>query len=214
MPGSQGLWLAIAALAAIGGAFLVLGGFVALARLRLGAFLARSLAGLLLLVAAGTAWLLTAGISGMAALTREETAARVRVTPAAPQLFDAQVTWPDGRTASYLIAGDQLYVDAHIVKWKPIANWLGLHTAYRLDRIGGRYRDVAQEATARRTVHPLTAPPPLGADLVAWRERTPWATEWLLDAEYGSAAFVPVSAPTELEVRVSTSGLLIRPAPR
>jgi len=26
-------------------------------------------------------------------------------------------------------------VDAHILKWKPIVNFLGLHTAYELDRV-------------------------------------------------------------------------------
>jgi hypothetical protein len=34
----------------------------------------------------------------------------------------------------------------------------------------------------------------------------------LLDAEYGSGTFVPADKPAELEVRVSTSGLLIRKA--
>ena len=32
----------------------------------------------------------------------------------------------------------------------------------------------------------------------------------LLDAEYGSASYVAVTRPADLEVRVSTSGLLIR----
>ncbi len=215
MTGSgSGLWIAFAALAASGGLVLVLGGFVSLARLRVLSFLGRACAGLLLLVVAGIAWTLTAGLAGVQALTKEEVAARVRVTPAGPQRFDAQVTWPDGRSASYLIAGDQVLIDAHVLKWKPAANWLGLHTSYRLDRIAGRYRDVQQEATARRTVHALAPPAPLGFDLVAWRERAPWAAAWLLDAAYGSATFVPVTEPAELEVRVSTSGLLIRPVER
>jgi hypothetical protein len=34
----------------------------------------------------------------------------------------------------------------------------------------------------------------------------------LLDAEYGSATFIPVTRPAELELRVSTTGLLIREA--
>jgi hypothetical protein len=34
----------------------------------------------------------------------------------------------------------------------------------------------------------------------------------LLDAEYGSASFVPVTRPTDLELRVSSTGLLIREA--
>jgi hypothetical protein len=35
----------------------------------------------------------------------------------------------------------------------------------------------------------------------------------LLDAEYGSGTFVPVTRPAEFEVRVSTTGLLIREIP-
>ena len=34
----------------------------------------------------------------------------------------------------------------------------------------------------------------------------------LLDAEYGSGTFVPVTRPAAFEVRVSTTGLLIREA--
>lgn len=209
---SATLWLVLAAAAAVLGVVLVLGAFVALARLRILAFLFRALLGVVLLAGGAAIWLLTAGLGGVEALTRETVAARVKVRPAGPQLFDAAITFPDGRTANYLIAGDQVYLDAHVLKWKPIANWLGLHTSYRLDRIGGRYRDIHQEVTARRTVHPLHPPPAGGIDLVTWREQTPWATAWLLDAEYGSAAFVPVNGAADLELRVSTSGLLIRPA--
>ena len=56
---------------------------------------------------------------------------------------------------------------------------------------------------------------PLGkpqlVDLFALRSRYAWLGP-LVDAEYGSASFVPVTKPAELEVRVSPSGLLIREA--
>ena len=117
--------------------------------------------------------------------------------------------FPDGREAGFVIAGDELYVDAHILKWKPLANVLGLHTAYELDRIAGRYRSVEQERNALRTVYPLSAPRVV--DLFELRQRYAWLAP-LLDAEYGSASFVPVTKPAELEVRVSTTGLLIREA--
>ena len=90
----------------------------------------------------------------------------------------------------------------------PLANQLGLHTSYRLDRIGGRYRSVAQEMTAPRTVFALGAPG--GLDIVGLARRFPIAR--FFDAEYGSATYVPVQGPTELELKVSTSGLLLRPA--
>ncbi|MEW6688209.1 MAG: hypothetical protein AB1452_03850 [Pseudomonadota bacterium] len=48
-------------------------------------------------------------------------------------------------------------------------------------------------------------------DLFALRRRYAFL-EALLDAEYGSATFVPVAGPAELELRVSTTGLLLREA--
>jgi hypothetical protein len=149
------------------------------------------------------------GIRGYEAFTRETVAARISVVPSGPQRFDARVKFADGREAGFVIAGDELYVDAHILKWKAIANVLGLHTAYELDRIGGRYRSVEQERNSIRTIYPLGAPKVV--DLFDLRGKYAWLGP-VLDAEYGSASFVPVTKPAELEVRVSTSGLLIREA--
>ena len=84
---------------------------------------------------------------------------------------------------------------------------LGLNTSYRLDRIAGRYRTLEQENTAPRTVYQIDTPPVI--DLVALGRRLPLAD--FFDAEYGSATYVPVIEPAELELKVSTSGLLLRP---
>src|SRR6266850_1315211 len=89
------------------------------------------------------------------------------------------------------------------------ASLLGLSTAYELDRVGGRFRGIEQERSAPRTLHPLGQQKPL--DLFDLRKRYTFLAPFL-DAEYGSAAFVPVNEPAELELRVSTTGLLIRPA--
>ena len=61
--------------------------------------------------------------------------------------------------------------------------------------------------TAARTVFPLGTKKKV--DLFGLRRRYAFL-EPLLDADYGSASFVPVSEPAELELRVSTTGLLIR----
>ncbi|MDZ7801543.1 MAG: hypothetical protein U5K81_12225 [Trueperaceae bacterium] len=61
-----------------------------------------------------------------------------------------------GRAArTFALAGDQVWLDAQIVRWHPAANLVGLHTAYRLERIGGRYRTLDDERTAPRTVAAL-----------------------------------------------------------
>jgi len=108
---------------------------------------------------------------------------------------------------TYELAGDGIYVDAHILKWKPMANVLGLHTAYELDRVGGRYDDIARERSANRTLYSLVQDRPV--DLFGLRRRYGFLAP-LLDAEYGSGTFVPVRRRAEFEVRVSTTGLLIR----
>jgi hypothetical protein len=134
-------------------------------------------------------------------------AARISVRPAGPKRFLATFRFPDGRAETYDLAGDQIYVDAHILKWHPYANMIGLHTAYEIDRVAGRYRDIKDERDAMRTVHALGRDKPV--DLYALGRRFTFLAP-LLDAEYGSATFVPVTRPAELELRVSTSGLLMR----
>jgi hypothetical protein len=65
------------------------------------------------------------------------------------------------------------------------------------------------ERSAPRTVHALSRSKPV--DLYGLR-RTHTFLAPVVDAEYGSATFVPVRRPAELELRVSTTGLLIREA--
>jgi hypothetical protein len=167
------------------------------------------LAGLVLLSLGALAGAIAVGTHGYRALTREDVAARLMVQPAGPQRFEATVRFADGREAKFELAGDQVYVDAHIIKWKPIANALGLHTAYELDRIAGRYQAIEQERAALRTVHSLRRDRPV--DLPGLRQRYA-VLGTLFDAEYGSATFAPVTRTAIMEVRVSSTGLLIREA--
>lgn len=210
MPGDINLFLAAALLLGVLGGLLVLAGLAALLRARLLRFAGRTLAGLLLLSIGALAGAVSLGLQGYRALAREDLAAHLSVRPSGPQRFNVAVRFADGRETSYEVAGDEIYADARILKWKPFANVLGLHTAYELDRLAGRYRDIDRERTAPRTVHSLAVDKPV--NLFGLRQRFA-VLEPLLDAEYGSATYVPVTRPAELELRVSTSGLLLREAP-
>jgi len=191
------------------GLLVLVAALVSLFRVRPIAFAFRTLVGLLLLSLASIAGLVGLGIQGYRALTREDVVARLSVKPAAPQRFLVVFRTPDGRELPFEVAGDEVYVDAHILKWKPIANIIGLHTAYELDRLQGRYQDIKQERVAERTVHSLRQERPV--DLFGMRQRYAFMGA-LYDAEYGSATFVPVTKPAELELRISTTGLLMREA--
>ena len=146
-------------------------------------------------------------IQGYRALTHEETVAVVRTEPLGGRSFMAHFKFPDGREATYKLAGDALYVDAHILKWKPLVNILGLHTAYELDRVAGRYMDLKDELSSPRTVFSISQNKVL--NMFNLRQRY-FALSPLLDAEYGSAAFINMDKAAKLEIRVSTTGLLIR----
>jgi hypothetical protein len=168
---------------------------------------ARGLAGLLFLALAGLAAAIIVGLRQYRALTLEVLAATVTTEPAGPQRFRATILLPDKRLAMYDLAGDALYMDAHILKWHPWVNLLGLHTSYELDRVAGRYNEVSDERARPHTAYELARP--------AWIDLFAIARRHLLgplvDAEYGSAAFVAGTRPARYEVRVSTTGLLIRP---
>jgi hypothetical protein len=206
----SGSLLAIAALLfGACGAVLIAAAVVAFARMRPFGFVVRTLGGLLLLSLCALAGTVALGLQGYRAFTREDIAARLSVQPTGAQRFAATVRYADGRQESFALAGDEVYVDARVIKWKPVANVLGLHTDYELDRLSGRYHDIEQERTAMRTVYALGAPKYI--DLFSLRKRFLFLAP-VFDAEYGSASFVPVSQPANFEVRVSTSGLLIREA--
>jgi hypothetical protein len=163
------------------------------------ALFALSLAGLFGMIVIAT--------TGYRALTHEEIAAVVKTEPTGEKRFTAYFLFSDGHKESYTLVGDALYVDAHILKWKPIVNILGLHTAYELDRVAGRYMDLKEERENIRTVFLLSRDKPV--DMFNLRQRYSLLRP-LLDAEYGSASFINSDKPAYFEIRVSTTGLLIR----
>jgi hypothetical protein len=197
-----------AALFGLVGGVLLIAGLRALKRRRPFRFVFRTLFGLVFVLLGALLGTIGVGIQGYRALVREDLAARITVRPIGPQQFSATFQIPGrAETIYYELAGDAVYVDAHILKWKSLANVIGLHTAYELDRVAGRYDDIEQEQSRPRTVHSLV--PERRVDLFGLRQRYAFLSP-LLDAEYGSGTFVRVTRPAELEVRVSTTGLLIR----
>lgn len=141
------------------------------------------------------------------ALTREVLAATVEIFPVSKQIFMARITFPDSSEKQYKLEGDEFYIDAHILKWKSLANLLGLHTYYELDRISGRYIDIEDETNKNRTVYSVAEDKLIDAfDL---RLKYPFLS-FLVDAEYGSASFITTNAHKNLQIMVSTTGLLIR----
>ena len=151
--------------------------------------------------------LVVVGTQGYRALTAEEVAATIETQPTGQQSFQAIFHFPDGSKKTFQISGDQLYVDAHILKWRSIGTLVGLRTAYELDRVGGRYEHIDDERSKLRTIHSLAEERVV--DLYSLRKKHTFLDP-LVDAEYGSATFIKANRRAKFELRVSNTGLLFR----
>lgn len=148
------------------------------------------------------------GVQGYRALTDEQVAATIETRPTGPQTFEALFIFPTGESKRFHLKGDELYIDARILKWHYVANLVGMQTLYELERVAGRYRNLEEERSKPRTIESLAVTEQV--DLFALRKRFDGLSR-LFDAEYGSATFVPADREARYELRVSTTGLLIRP---
>jgi len=153
--------------------------------------------------------LVAANLFTYARLTHEQEAARVTTRQLAERQFAVTVQPRNRPARHYNLRGDEWQIDARVLKWRAAGNLLGFDTVYRLERLSGRYGDVASERSAPRTVHELAEDPGLDFWAIARRYQRYMP---LADALYGSAAYVPMAEGAEYMVSVSASGLVVRPA--
>ncbi len=147
------------------------------------------------------------GIRSYQVFTHEQWIADLDIHPTSTQAFNATLTFKDGQKKFFLLKGDQVQIDANILKWKPIAHFFGLNTLYSLDRISGRYLKVEDEKNNTPTLFSLKEDS--SWDIAEWRKQYDILGH-LVDAEYGSATFVPTQTVKTYELKISTTGLLLK----
>ena len=165
-------------------------------------------AALIFFLAAACAVLIGTNLRSYQRLTYEQPAGELQLTKQGERLFDAHLSYPDGKHANFPLRGDEWQVDARVLKWHAFANLVGFDAAYRLERISGRYAHIEDERSQPRTVYDLQ---PAGRvdpwELVhRYRSWIPW-----MDALYGSATFLPMADGALYEIKVTQSGLIARP---
>lgn len=200
------------AIALIGLALAVPLEIAALARLRRFRLIGGTMffgAGALVLFVAIAACLAVLSLSTYARLTHEQQAAHLTLRQLGERRYVATLQEPKAPARHYELNGDEWQIDARVLKWRGIATVVGFDTVYRLERLSGRYADVAAERIAARTVYSLG--PETGFDLWTLVRRHHRYLP-LADALYGSAAYVPMAEAAEYDVSVSASGLVVRPA--
>ena len=163
---------------------------------------------LVLVLIAACAALITANLRTYRQLSAEQPAGELQFTRIGYHQFNGVFTYPSGDRTDFALRGDEWQVDAHVLKWRALANLFGFDTAYRLDRISGRYTSIDDERNLPRTVYALNQPDRVDLWELAHRYHSwvPW-----IDALYGSATFLPMADGALYEIKVSQSGLLARP---
>lgn len=141
-------------------------------------------------------------------LTAETEVATLAVGTPGPRGFPVTLSRSDGVEQQFELTGQEWQLDARMIKWRPWLNVLGNRPLYRLDRLSGRYRDIAQARSARHSVFALSDNP--GVDLWALARKQ---GDWLpgVDAAYGTAVYLPLEKGARYRVSMSVSGLVARP---
>jgi hypothetical protein len=147
---------------------------------------------------------------GYRRLTAEVPVASLSARQLGPQRFALRVDFPDGSHRSAELRGDEWQLDARVIKWTPRAVTLGAQPLYRLDRISGRYHDAAQAQATTPSVVELGGDSVL--DLWQLKQHFPQWLPWI-DADYGSAAYLPLADGASYRATISPlGGLIARPA--
>ena len=163
---------------------------------------------LVLILLSAVAALIAANLLTYQRLSFEQPAGELQLTRTGDREFNAVLTYPSGEHANFALRGDEWQIDARVLKWHAFANLVGFDSAYRLDRIGGRYTRLEDERSQPRSVYSLNQPERIDLwDLVhRYHSWVPW-----MDALYGSATFLPMADGALYEIKVSQSGLVARP---
>lgn len=138
-------------------------------------------------------------------LNSEQPIATISLYEKSDQLFDVTLIDEEGIEMRFDVAGDQWQLDARILSWQgPIAS-LGAKPVYRLDRLSGRYTSLEQARNSLPSVYGLYE-----SDYIDSWQVFRYVSGWL-DADYGSAVYMPMADGAVYSVYLTAKGILVRP---
>lgn len=166
----------------------------------------------LLAVASGTLAGLCLGLAitfgAVDRLADESELGTVTLSRLEPGVYMATTDLAGRGSQRYRLAGDHWQLDVRFLRWQLPARLLGTDSLYQLDRISGRYAEPSRMAQAELTAYGLSDT----AGRMMWKlaseagRRLPW-----VDAEYGTAVYMPMADGARYRVSVTDTGLTARP---
>jgi hypothetical protein len=156
--------------------------------------------------------LIAASIHSFFALTDETLIAELEFDRTGEQIHLAYLRTGDFCDQQiFTVFGDQWRIDAQFLKWHYWASLLGLESQYRLERLEGRYRDVAEQNARPTAAHALAGPSAIDIGQLAGRLGR---LNFLADASYGSSTYHDVDTNRVYLVYKSPTGIFTRTRPR
>lgn len=188
---------------------LLLASVQCLRRIRRGKFLAASRSAVVSLVLLSLATVtVLAGINILTyqRLRFEQAVAILSFRQLGPQTYQAQIRVADKQDIrTFPVMGDEWQMDARVVIWEPLANLFGLDALFRLERFAGRYHSLSQARSQLPSVHDMHGMD--WVDFIALLKHLPAG----VDVQFGSSAYMPMADQARYELRLTQTGLIVRP---
>lgn len=111
----------------------------------------------------------------------------------------------------FVIKGDQWQVDASFIKWTGFGVMLGLDSRYRLDRLSGRYRRVAEQNGNPTLAHDLS--PESRFDVL---ENSAFIKKFnpLIDTVFGSSVYLDINTDDIYSIYRTEDALIVKSVER
>ena len=168
----------------------------------------RGMLGLSLLAVALVGGLVAYDISTDQEILQDKPLFTLSVQAQAPQRY--QVTILDGASErTFLLDGDLWQLDVRQLKWKGLADLIGLQPGYRLETLNGRFLAIEQQELAQFTEVEL-ARSWYGVDFWYWL-RTLQKDLFIVDAAALRVNYLPIADGAVYSVNLVPTGLLAKP---
>ncbi len=123
--------------------------------------------------------------------------------------FNINLVDQAGNEQRYQLSGDLWQIDVRLLKWVDTLARHGVKPGYRLDRLSGRYLSLEDEQKLQHTVVDLRSDQPL-FDTWSWL-RVVNRYFSLIEAQYGSAAYLPMADGALYSVAIGATGVVAKP---